>query len=55
MSELWCVIITQTLLRELDEVSQLLHEIGALLYEASQLLYKVGQQILAERYHGAQE
>ena len=44
--------ITQTLLRELDEVSQLLNEIGTLLYEASQLLYKVGQQRVAESYHG---
>ena len=44
--------ITQTLLRELDEVSQLLNEIGALLYKASQLLYKVSQQIVAESYHG---
>ena len=43
--------ITQTLLRELDEV-RLLHEIGTLLYEASQLLYKVGQQRVAESYHG---
>ena len=44
--------ITQMLLHELDEVSQLLNEIGTLLHEASQLLYKVGQQIVAESYHG---
>ena len=44
--------ITQMLLCELDEVSQLLNEIGALLYKASQLLHKVGQQIVAESYHG---
>ena len=43
--------ITQTLLRGLDEVSQLLHEVGPLHYEASNLLYKVGQQIVAESYH----
>ena len=46
-----CQII-RTLLRELDEVSQLLNEIGALLYKANQLLYKVCQQIIAESYHG---
>ena len=28
-----CVIKTQTFLRELDEVCQLLHEVGQLLYE----------------------
>ena len=44
--------ITRTLLRRLDEVSQLLHEIGHLLYEAGQLLYEVGQQIVADSHHG---
>ena len=33
------------LLRELDEVSQLLHEVGHLLYEVGQLLY-------ADSHHG---
>ena len=46
VSEIWRQI-TRTLLRRLDEVSQLLHEVGHLLGEASQLLYEVGQQIVA--------
>ena len=43
-----------TLLRRLDEVSQLLHEIGHLLYETGHLLYEVGQQIVADSHHGVQ-
>ena len=33
VSEIWCVIKTQMLLRRLDEVGQLLHEVSQLLYE----------------------
>ena len=41
-------VIIWTLLRRLDEVSQLLHEIGHLLYEAGQLL-------VADSHHGVWE
>ena len=51
VSEIWCQI-TRTLLRRLDEVSQLLNEVGHLLCEAGQLLYEVGHQIVADNHHG---
>ena len=49
------VFLTRTLLRRLDEVSQLLHEVGHLLYETGQLLYEVGQQIVADSHRGVWE